>query len=188
MKLKHASLHHRDQDRLCQWVKGAATHWQHCSFPRIVVHHPKERPPLRWWVLQWEKSTKWRSNSPSMWVTSWEPPFQSHLIKISGQSSGLDDWELDCDKNTGEGLAIISTWIFENKVPPWTTQVVVPASCFAHLQSQNNGMAWPRNSAGCRPTWYVSLNEGHFVGLVGLGAWSVSCLGGEANTRELNHS
>ena len=85
-------------------VNGAATHWLHCSFPRIVQYHPKERPPLRWWVLQWEKSIRWRSNSPSMWVTSWEPPFQSHLMKISGQSAGLDHWELDCERIVGRVL------------------------------------------------------------------------------------
>ena len=159
MKLKHASLHHRDQDRLCQWVKGAAIHWLHCSFPRIVEHHPKERPPLRWWVLQWEKSTKWRSNSPSMWVTSWEPPFQPHLIKISGQSLGLTTENWIVTRIVGRVLQSLALGSLKIKFLLEPPKLVVPASCFAHLQSQNNGMAWPRNSAGCRPAWYVSLNE-----------------------------
>lgn len=58
-----------------------------------------------------------------------------------------------------KGIAITSTQILADQVHSCSVQVVIPASGFAHLQSQVGGIPWPGKSVGCTSAWLGSTKE-----------------------------
>lgn len=54
---------------------------------------------------------------------------------------GFDHWNLIMTEKAGEACST-SSWILSDQVPICSTQGVVPASNFAHEQSQESGTVW----------------------------------------------
>ena len=145
VRLKYP-LNLRDQGKLHQKVREAATRWPHWPSPRTVQHYA-ERSSLSRWFLQREKRTQ--GGQPISFnivgCSVGAPTLISHYGNCRGiyvaQPLGI------CDREAGRGLqqSTHRSWQTVHICSVW---VVNPTSDIVGLQNQIRGTLWPGNLGG----------------------------------------